>query len=81
MWIPTYPIDIVKTIVQVQTTEEGKTHELLGSWQVGAKLYRAGGLRAFFDGLEPKLARAAVKHAVTCWVYEVLMSFMKPRYG
>ncbi len=56
-------------------------HELLGSWQVGAKLYRAGGLRAFFDGLELKLARAAVKHAVTFWVYKVLMSFMKPRYG
>lgn len=81
MWIPTYPIDIVKTIVQVQTTEEGKTHELLTSRQVAAKLYRAGGLRAFFDGLEPKLARAAVKHAVTFWVYEFLMSFLRPRYG
>jgi hypothetical protein len=79
MWIPTYPIDIVKTIVQVQTTEREAKHELLSSWQVASRLYGAGGLRAFFDGLEPKLARAAVKHAVTFWVYEVLMNFLRPR--
>jgi len=78
MWIPTYPIDIVKTIVQVQTRERGKKKELLSSRQITAKMYRAGGIRAFFDGLEPKLARAAVKHAVTFWVYEVLMGFLRP---
>lgn len=78
MWIPTYPIDIVKTIEQVQTTEKGKKKAILNWRQVTAKLYRAGGVRAFFDGLEPKLARAAVKHAVTFWVYEVLMGFLRP---
>jgi hypothetical protein len=78
MWIPTYPIDIVKTIVQVQTTEKGTQKELLSSWQVTRKLYRTGGLNAFFDGLEPKLARAAVKHAVTFWVYELLIKFLRP---
>ena len=77
MWIPTYPIDIVKTIVQVQTTKTDAKKELLSSWQVSKKLYRAGGLKAFFDGLEPKLARAAVKHAVTFWVYELLMKFLR----
>lgn len=81
MWIPTYPIDIVKTIVQVQTKGKGKKKELLNSRQITAKMYRAGGIRAFFDGLEPKLARAAVKHAVTFWVYEVLMGFLRPNNG
>ena len=80
MWIPTYPIDIVKTLVQVQTREKTKTRDdLLTSRQITAKLFRTGGIRAFFDGLEPKLARAAVKHACTFWVYEVLMGFMRPR--
>jgi hypothetical protein len=79
MWIPTYPIDIVKTIEQVQTTETNRKKELLNSRQITAKLYRAGGCRAFFDGLEPKLARAAVKHAVTFWVYEVLRHPPLPR--
>ena len=81
MWIPTYPIDIVKTIVQVQTTEKGKKKELLNSRQITAKLYRSGGVMAFFDGLEPKLARAAVKHAVTFWVYEIIMGFLRPPQG
>eukprot|EP00584_Thalassiosira_punctigera_P003101 CAMPEP_0172538074 /NCGR_PEP_ID=MMETSP1067-20121228/9544_1 /TAXON_ID=265564 ORGANISM="Thalassiosira punctigera, Strain Tpunct2005C2" /NCGR_SAMPLE_ID=MMETSP1067 /ASSEMBLY_ACC=CAM_ASM_000444 /LENGTH=301 /DNA_ID=CAMNT_0013323495 /DNA_START=483 /DNA_END=1388 /DNA_ORIENTATION=+ len=81
MWIPTYPIDIVKTIVQVQTKEKGRKKETLNSRQITAKMYRTGGIRAFFDGLEPKLARAAVKHAVTFWVYEVLMSLLRPRNG
>lgn len=63
MWIPTYPIDIVKTIVQVQTKGKGKKKELLNSRQITAKMYRAGGIRAFFDGLEPKLARAKIGRA------------------
>ena len=78
MWVPTYPIDIVKTIEQAQTREKGKTKELLNWRQITAKIYRSGGLRAFFDGLEPKLARAAVKHAVTFWCYEVIMGFLRP---
>lgn len=81
MWIPTYPIDIVKTIEQAQTREKGSKKELLNSRQITAKLYRGGGVRGFFDGLEPKLARAAVKHAVTFWVYEVLMNYMRVHYG
>lgn len=79
MWIPTYPIDIVKTIEQVQTPKnEEKGKGMLSATQITAKLYRAGGIRAFFDGLEPKLARAAIKHAVTFWVYEVVMNLMRP---
>mmetsp|Transcript_11013 Transcript_11013/g.22427 ORF Transcript_11013/g.22427 Transcript_11013/m.22427 type:complete len:377 (+) Transcript_11013:167-1297(+) len=79
MWIPTYPIDIVKTIEQVQTPKNGqKGKGMLTSGQITAKLYRAGGVMAFFDGLEPKLARAAIKHAVTFWVYEIVMSFIRP---
>lgn len=83
MWIPTYPIDIVKTIVQVQKARENgaRNPEMLNSRQITAKMYRAGGLGAFFDGLEPKLARAAVKHAVTFWVYEVIMGFLRPQIG
>ena len=47
--------------------------------QVTAKLYQNGGVKAFFDGLEPKLVRAAVKHAVTFWVYEIVMNMLRPR--
>lgn len=73
MWIPTYPADIVKTLVQVQDSNS----KMLGPMQITAKLYRTGGVKAFFDGLEPKLLRAAVKHSVTFWVYEIIMNMMR----
>jgi solute carrier family 25 carnitine/acylcarnitine transporter 20/29 len=79
MWIPTYPIDIVKTLVQVQTTEKENALDLRSPIRVTKNMYRVGGIRAFFDGLEPKLARAAVKHAVTFWVYEILMTYFRTR--
>ena len=75
MWIPTYPADIVKTLVQVQDSTKNK---MLGPMQITTKLYRSGGVKAFFDGLEPKLVRAAVKHAVTFWVYEIVMNILRP---
>ena len=71
MWIPTYPADIVKTLVQVQDS-----NSKISLRQITAKLYRSGGVKAFFDGLEPKLVRAAIKHAVTFWVYEIIMRFV-----
>lgn len=74
MWIPTYPADIVKTLVQVQDSK-GK---MMGPTQITAQLYRSGGVKAFFDGLEPKLVRAAVKHAATFWVYEIVMNTLRP---
>ena len=74
MWIPTYPFDIVKTLVQVQDSK----NKLIGPTQLTAELYRSGGFKAFFDGLEPKLVRAAVKHAATFWVYEIVMNMLRP---
>lgn len=74
MWVPTYPIDIVKTIEQIQTRENSKD---IFTWrEITGKLYRAGGISAFFEGLKPKLARAAIKHSVTFWSYELMMKIL-----
>jgi solute carrier family 25 carnitine/acylcarnitine transporter 20/29 len=56
----------VKTIVQ---NTEG---DPISSIQVVKDLYASGGLGAFFDGLTPKMLRAAVNHAVTFWVYDLV---------
>ena len=71
-WVPVYPIDAVKTIVQNTEGSEmdrGKT----GSFYVAKKLYDEGGIAAFFDGITPKMLRAAVNHAVTFSLYEFVM--------
>ena len=69
-WVPVYPIDVVKTAVQVDL--DGGKRESFG--EATMRLWRAGGMGIFWDGLTPKLLRAVVNHAVTFVVYEELMS-------
>jgi Mitochondrial carrier protein len=56
----------VKTIVQNTEGDE------IPSIQVVKELYESGGIGAFFDGLTPKMLRAAVNHAITFWVYDLV---------
>ncbi|KAL7520029.1 hypothetical protein ACHAWX_004780 [Stephanocyclus meneghinianus] len=67
-WIPVYPIDVVKTLVQ--NTEGGGS---LSSIDVAIRLYNNEGIGAFFNGLTPKMIRASVNHAVTFWIYDLMM--------
>lgn len=67
-WLPVYPVDAVKTIVQ-NTKGEEKVSSIL----VARQLYDEGGIGAFFDGITPKMLRAAVNHAVTFSLYEKAM--------
>ncbi|RQM07829.1 hypothetical protein DH86_00000706 [Scytalidium sp. 3C] len=58
MWIPVFPVDTVKS--RLQTMEGNPT---IGG--VISGLYRAGGLKAFFPGIGPALARAVPANAAT----------------
>lgn len=77
-WIPVYPIDSIKSLVQ--NTEGGADHTV-STWDVAADLYRRGGVAAFFDGLTPKMLRAAVNHAVTFWVYARVLEALQVPAG
>jgi Mitochondrial carrier protein. len=66
-WIPVYPVDVVKTLVQ---TSDGT--EDISALEVTVKLYQEGGIGAFFDGLTPKMLRAAVNHSVTFFIYDII---------
>ena len=67
-WVPVYPIDVVKTLVQ--NTEGGDS---ASSIDVAVQLYQDEGISAFFNGLTPKMLRASVNHAVTFWIYALMM--------
>lgn len=69
-WIPVYPVDVVKTLVQ--NTKGGE--EAASSWQVCQDLYAQGGVGAFWDGLTPKMLRAAINHSVTFYTYDLVVS-------
>jgi len=70
-WVPVYPIDVVKTLVQ--NTEGG---EAVSSIDVAVKLYKDDGIGAFYNGLTPKMLRASVNHAVTFYVYDLVMGVL-----
>lgn len=71
-WLPVYPVDVVKSLVQ-NTDGKGDT---VSSIAVAMQLYKDGGVAAFFDGLQPKMIRAGVNHAVTFWVYEICIGVL-----
>ncbi|MCJ1335479.1 carnitine transporter [Bachmanniomyces sp. S44760] len=58
MWIPVFPIDTIKSRLQ---SAEGRP--TIGGVVKG--LYRSGGLRAFFPGIGPAMARAVPANAAT----------------
>ena len=45
-----------------------------GFIETGQRLYQKFGLSIFFDGISSKVARAAVNHAVTFFVYDLILS-------
>ncbi len=70
-WIPVYPIDVIKTLVQ--NTEGGDSSS---AFDIAIDLYKNEGIGAFFNGLTPKMLRASVNHAVTFWVYDFMMDVL-----
>ena len=69
-WIPVYPIDVVKTQIQVELGEGADSNGSSSLMGTTKRLWQAGGPMAFWDGIGPKLARAVVNHAVTFLVVD-----------
>ena len=63
-----YPIDVVKTLVQ---NSDGSDD--ISGLIVAKQLFEERGIRGFFDGLTPKMLRAAVNHSVTFYVYDIML--------
>lgn len=63
-----YPIDVVKTLVQ---NSDGSDD--ISGLKVAKQLFEERGIRGFFDGLTPKMLRAAVNHSVTFYVYDIML--------
>lgn len=61
--IPVHPVDVVKTIVQ---------HSAVQWNHVVTDIYETHGLEGFWEGLFPRMGRAAVNHAATFAVYEAI---------
>jgi solute carrier family 25 (mitochondrial carnitine/acylcarnitine transporter), member 20/29 len=73
MWIPVFPVDTVKSRLQ---TAEGPVS--IGG--VVRELYARGGLRAFFPGFGPALARAVPANAATFLGVELAHQAMRKAF-
>ncbi|KAF9873186.1 hypothetical protein CkaCkLH20_09349 [Colletotrichum karsti] len=74
MWIPVFPVDTVKS--RLQTAE--------GNVTVGGivrEVYGKGGVKAFFPGFGPALARAVPANAATFLGVELAHQFMNKTFG
>ncbi|ETN41084.1 uncharacterized protein HMPREF1541_03019 [Cyphellophora europaea CBS 101466] len=74
MWIPVFPVDTVKS--RLQSMEGNPT--ISG---VISGVYRSGGIKAFFPGFGPALARAVPANAATFLGVELAHKFMKQLLG
>jgi solute carrier family 25 carnitine/acylcarnitine transporter 20/29 len=74
MWVPVFPIDTVKS--RLQTAEGNVT---LGG--VVRELYGKGGLKAFFPGFGPAIARAIPANAATFLGVELAHQTMNKFFG
>lgn len=74
MWIPVFPVDTVKSRLQ---TAEGNAS--IGS--IVREVYGKGGLKAFFPGFGPALARAVPANAATFLGVELAHQAMKKMFG
>ncbi|KAK5467082.1 carnitine transporter [Exophiala xenobiotica] len=74
MWIPVFPVDTIKSRIQ---TAEGRP-TISG---VISGVYRSGGVKAFFPGFGPALARAVPANAATFVGVELAHKAMNRMFG
>jgi solute carrier family 25 (mitochondrial carnitine/acylcarnitine transporter), member 20/29 len=74
-WIPIYPFDVVKTNMQNKLSSNGRSGD--GSFfETANELRRDFGWGIFFEGIQPKLIRAAVHHSVTFFIFDRIVIFI-----
>jgi hypothetical protein len=70
-WIPTYPIDVIKTKIQTD-----KSHTTPGILETVAKYYKLQGIRLFFKGIVPTCILAFPLNAIVFIVYDELIELL-----
>ena len=73
MWLPVFPIDVVKTYMQVDNL---KKPQFRNSGEVVKHVMKTSGWRGFYKGLAPCLARGVPVNAGVFTAFEVTMGLM-----
>ncbi|KAI9485303.1 MAG: mitochondrial carrier domain-containing protein [Benjaminiella poitrasii] len=82
-WTSIYPIDVVKSRLQMQQRHQNENSRILLDRPYASikdcvmRSYRAEGVRVFFRGLWPTILRGFPVNAVTFYIYEIVVDFLK----
>jgi solute carrier family 25 carnitine/acylcarnitine transporter 20/29 len=60
---------------------EGVSGKQSGMLATAIELKNKYGYGVFYDGITPKMIRAAINHAVTFYIYEFLIKYFQTLYG
>jgi Mitochondrial carrier protein len=76
--LPSYPADVIKTLVQNSngsrsSSNKGDDADADDVWKIVQEMYETQGMAGFWDGLSPRMLRAAINHAVTFATYNALI--------
>ncbi|KAI9048639.1 hypothetical protein LZ554_007470 [Drepanopeziza brunnea f. sp. 'monogermtubi'] len=78
----TYPLDIVRTRLSVQTATSHNTAEMLkppGMWSTMVKMYKVeGGIAALYRGIIPTVAGVAPYVGLNFMTYEIVRKYFTP---
>lgn len=78
-WIVSYPLDLVKTKVEMDINLKPTKMAKFRSWQTARLIFLQGGPRAFWAGLVFAVFRASVNNAVIFTVEEQLLDVFRQR--
>ena len=73
LWIPTFPIDVVKSKLQTDAFVNGQYTTVR---ECVRQIYRQEGVKGFYRGFWPCMIRAAPVNAATFLTFETVMSLM-----
>lgn len=77
-WLVTYPVDVIKSIIQTTPIDTPRGHQDRSIRHVALTHMRKYGVSFFFRGLDTALIRAFPVNAVTFFVYEWALHLMQP---
>lgn len=82
-WTSIYPIDVVKSRLQMQYQKSNENMGILldrpytSIKDCVVRSYKAEGISVFFRGLWPTIIRGFPVNAITFYCYEIVMDFLK----
>jgi len=73
-WLCVYPADVIKSMMQVDDYHNPKYTSVFDAFQ---KVFKSKGMKGFYYGFGPAMARSILANAICFYVYELVRKAFK----